>query len=180
MKLTQLLNEGKTLTDAELAEVQHLLRVERQNHENALKKLLPAMKVGNLATAKVRENVLRTMIDDIQVFFGTGDFYSWKGIKEQFSDHAAEIEPIIPAIQSITAHSVNESAAYTKEVAEVLTQLGIAPAGIQKRLAQQYGVDCLDGLYSRIVGQYPRPADRRQYNSSPLHTRVQTGVIGLI
>lgn len=169
VKLTQLLNEGKVLTDAELAEVQHLLRVERQNHEGALKKLLPKMKVGDLATAKVRENVLRTMIDDVQLFFGTGNFYSWKGIKEHFSDHAAELEPIIPVMKRITADSLFiESAAYTKEVAAVLTKLGMAAAGIQKQLAQQYGVDYLDGLYSRIVSLYPRPADRRQYNSFPI------------
>ena len=113
--------------------------------------------------------------NDIRAFFGAGDFYSWKGIKEQFSDHAAELEPIIPAIQSITAHSLaNESATYTKEVSAVLTKLGIAPAGIQKQLAQQYGVDYMDGLYNRIVSQFPRPADRRHQR----HTRAQMGVFG--
>lgn len=168
-KLTQLLSKGKALTDAELAEVQQLLRVERQNHENAIKKLLPNGKVGDLAAAKVRESILRTMIDDIQLFFGTGDFYSWKGIKERFSDRAAELEPIITAMKRITANSLaNERAAYTKDVAEVFSKLGISPAGIQKQLAQQYGVDYMDGLYSRIVSLYPRPADRRQYNSFPI------------
>lgn len=169
VKLTQLLSEGKALTDAELAEVQQLFRVERQNHENAIKKLLPNGKVGDLAAAKVRESILRTMIDDIQLFFGTGDFYSWKGIKERFSDRAAELEPIITAMKRITANSLaNERAAYTKDVAEVFSKLGIAPAGIQKQLAQQYGVDYMDGLYSRIISLYPRPADRRQYNSFPI------------
>ena len=169
VKLTQLLNEGKALTDAELAEVQQLLRVERQNHENALKKLLPNGKVGDLATAKVRESILKTMIDDIQLFFGTGDFYSWKGIKEQFSDRTTEVTPIISAMKRITANSLdNERAAYTKDVAEIFSKLGIAPAGIQKQLARQYSVDYMDGLYTRIISQYPRPADKRQYNSFPI------------
>lgn len=168
-KLAQLLSKGKALTDAELAEVQQLLRVERQNHENAIKKLLPNGKVGDLAAAKVHESILRTMIDDIQLFFGTGDFYSSKGLEEQYSNRVAEVKPIISAMRRITANSLaNESAAYTKDVAEVFSKLGIAPAGIQKQLAQQYGVDYMDGLYSRIVSLYPRPADRRQYNSFPI------------
>lgn len=169
VKLTQLLSEGKALTDAELAEVQQLLRVERQNHENAIKKLLPNGKAGDLAAAKVRESILRTMIDDIQLFFGTGDFYSSKGLEEQYSNRVAEVKPIISAMRRITANSLaNERAAYTKDVAEVFSKLGIAPAGIQKQLAQQYGVDYLDGLYSRIISLYPRPADRRQYNFFPI------------
>lgn len=169
VKLTQLLNEGKALTDAELAEMQQLLRVERQNHENAIKKLLPNGKVGDLATAKVRESILRTMIDDIQLFFGTGDFYSSKSLNEQYSDRVTEIRPIIPVMKCITINSLaNERAAYTKDVAEVFSKLGIAPAGIQKQLAQQYGVDYMDGLDSRIVSLYPRPVDRRQYNSFPV------------
>ncbi len=168
VKLAQLLSEGKSLSDAELEEVRELLRAERQNHENALRKLLPNMKVGDLATAKVREAILKTMIDDIKVFFGTGDFYSWRGIKEHFSDRAAEIGPIVTAMQRITANSlISESAAYTKEVAEVFTKLGISPAGIQKQLAQQYGVDYLDGLYNRIISVYQRPADKRVYGDFP-------------
>lgn len=168
VKLTQLLSEGKPLTDAELKEVRELLRAERQNHESTLRKLLPHMIVADLTTVKVREAILKTMIDDIKVFFGTGDFYSWKAIKERFADRAAEIEPIVTAMQRITTNSLaEESTAYTKEVAEVFAKLGISPAGIQKPLAQQYGVDYLDGLYNRIISVYQRPADKRAYGDFP-------------
>ncbi len=84
------------------------------------------MNVADLATAKVREAILKTMIDDIKVFFGTGDFYAWRTIKERFTDRVAEVEPIITVMQRITANSLaEESAAYTKEVAEVFAKLGI-------------------------------------------------------
>ena len=75
-KLRQLMDEGKVLSDKEWQEVQQLLRLERQNHKSAVKKLLPNRKVKDLASSKVRENILKTMLDDVQSFWGTGDFYS--------------------------------------------------------------------------------------------------------
>lgn len=78
-KMEEIQDKGKPITE-EKAEVQNLLRIERQNHHDAVKKLLPNMKASDLATSKVRDEILKTMIDEMERFFGKTDFYSWIGI----------------------------------------------------------------------------------------------------
>ncbi len=168
-KEQELLDKGKILTEEEKLEIHNTIRAERQNHPDAVKKLLPSRSIKDLANAKVRDNILRIMIDELSMFFGNGDYYSWKAIKEQFSDHATQISPIIPIMQRITENSLmRERTAYTKEVAEVFTSLGISPVGIQGPLARRYGVNRIDGLYTRITAFYPRPKDKRAYNPFPV------------
>ena len=74
--------KGSTAAPEEIEEVQHLLRVERQNLANACKKLLPDGKAGNLAEPGVRKKILKPMTDEAEKFFGRGDFYSWEEIKK--------------------------------------------------------------------------------------------------
>lgn len=82
VKLTEVFDKakkaGRAVTPEELKEVRGILRVERQNHESACKRLLPNMKVGDLADSKVHDGILKTMIDEIAVFFGRDDY----GIEE--------------------------------------------------------------------------------------------------
>ena len=66
---------NRTITLDELKEVRHILRVERQNHPEGIKKLLPNKIAGDLADAKVREVILKTMIDEMGIFFGKDDYY---------------------------------------------------------------------------------------------------------
>lgn len=82
-KMEEILDTGKSFTESEKEELLHLLRIERQNLENACKKLLPDGKAGDLAKAGVREDILKTMIDEMALFFGKGDFYSWEGIQRK-------------------------------------------------------------------------------------------------
>ena len=65
---------NRTVTLEELKEVRHILRVERQNHPEGIKKLLPNKVAGDLADAKVREGILKTMIDEMGIFFGKDDY----------------------------------------------------------------------------------------------------------
>lgn len=81
-KLVEIQDKGKSITEEEKEEVQHLLRIERQNHQDAVKKLLPNMKASDLATSKVHDEILKTMIDEMELFFGRGDYLSWKKITE--------------------------------------------------------------------------------------------------
>lgn len=67
--------KGATITLEELKEVRHILRVERQNHPEGIKKLLPNKVAGDLADAKVREGILKTMIDEMGIFFGKDDYH---------------------------------------------------------------------------------------------------------
>lgn len=82
VKLTEVFDKakkaGRAVTPEELKEVRGILRVERQNHESACKRLLPNMKAGDLADSKVHDGILKTMIDEIAVFFGRDDY----GIEE--------------------------------------------------------------------------------------------------
>lgn len=77
VKLIELFDRAKkkntTISIEELKEVRNILRIERQNHMNGIKKILPTMTAGDLANPRVRENILKTMIDEIGIFFGKDD-----------------------------------------------------------------------------------------------------------
>ena len=165
---------GSTAAPEEIEEVQHLLRVERQNLANACKKLLPDGKAANLAEPGVRDKILKTMTDEAEKFFGRGDFYSWEGIKKKyFPEHKAEIDAVLAAMVQITKTSLEASQeAFTKEIADTLEQLGLAPAGIPPG---KHSIDCVQNLYSRIVKTYPRPPDKRRYHSFPIPHRTGDG-----
>ena len=94
-KLTEVLQKaeknGRNVTQEEIEEVRHILRIERQNHKSALKELLPHRKINDLADNKVRTDILRIMVDEVALFFGKGDFYSWKGIVQKYyPEHEAD------------------------------------------------------------------------------------------
>ena len=177
VKLQQLMDEGKVLSQQEQQEVQYLLRLERQNHDSAVKKLLPNRTVKDLASAKVRENILKTMLDDVQLFWGMGDFYSYRKLKEIFLPaHKVEIDSISDTMGRITKHSLaNERKIYTQEIAKVFASLEISPAGIQKSMVERFGVDYMEGVYHRITAQYPRPADKRPYHRFPVPHQMADG-----
>lgn len=172
-KMEEILEKQKPYSESEKEELLHLLRVERQNLENACKKLLPNGKAGDLEKANVREGILKTMIDETALFFGTGDYYSLQKIKETyFPDHEAEIRLILNAVLEITRHTLEKARnIFTKEIADTFEQLGLAPVFIP----EQFGADFMQGLYSRIVKAYPRPPDKRRYNSFPIPHRTGDG-----
>lgn len=163
VKLVEVISKGKSLTEEELNEIRHLLRVERQNYEDAVKKLLPSRSMTDLADAKVRDNILRTMIDEIKLFWGTGGYFSWKGILENYADRGEEISTIKEAMVKITANTLEAEYSAYKQVSDTFEMLQLAPVGIPTR----YGVASIKGLYNRLIEAYPRPADKRQYNSFP-------------
>lgn len=67
--------KGVTITMDVHKEVRHILRVERQNHPEGIKKLLPNKVAGDLGDSKVREGILKIMIDEMGIFFGKDDYY---------------------------------------------------------------------------------------------------------
>lgn len=84
VKYTELMKEiadkqerGVPVTDDEIEEAKKMagtLRLERQNLPGAVKVLLPNRRVADLALPEVRENILQTMVDEIGLLFGLGDF----------------------------------------------------------------------------------------------------------
>lgn len=176
-KLVEIQDKGKAITEEEKAEIQYLLRVERQNHENACKKLLPNMKASDLATTKVHDDILKTMIDEMEIFFGRGDFYSWKGvIQKYYPEHEADICEIKDVMTQITLHSLETAQEiYTKEIRTIFDKLGLSPVGIKKEVVEQYGINFMQGIYSRIIAAYPRPPDKRKYNAFPIPHQIVDG-----
>lgn len=172
-KIEEIQDKGKSITEEEKAEVQHLLRIERQNHKDAFKELVKT--AGDLANANVHDGILRTMIDEIGLFFGKGDFYSWKKIIEvYYPKHKEDIDTIKKIMMQVTLSSleaVQEQEVYTKEVSDIFASLELSPVGIK----QQCGVDFIQGVYSRIVKEYPRPPDKRQYNPFPIPHQTGDG-----
>lgn len=157
-------DKGKNLTETEHSEIHNLIRVERQNHPDAIKKLMPSRSVKDLADAKVRDNILRTMLDETKMFWGVGDYFSWRGIQENYSDHSEKISTIREAMIKVTANSLEAEYDTYKQVSDTFERLKIAPVGIPRGL----GITSMQGLHNRLIAAYPRPADKRQYNSFPI------------
>ena len=175
-KEAELGSKGKNLSSEERAELADLVRVERQNHNSALKKLLPNKEVQDLSNPKVRDVLIKTMIEDIHTFFGEGDYYSYAALMEKYRGHLEDIKGILKSIIQITEHSLMDMPdIYTKEVEDVCRNLGVSPVGIQKFYADWFEVDRLDGLYNRIVAQYPPPQQKRQYNVFPVPHKTADG-----
>lgn len=175
-KMEEIQDKGKPITEEEKAEVQNLLRIERQNHHDAVKKLLPNMKASDLATSKVRDEILKTMIDEMERFFGKTDFYSWIGITAKYyPDHEADISKVLDIMVRITNNSLEAEQDDYIKVADIFNNLGFSPVGIKEDDVKQHGVHFVEGIYSRITAVYPRPPDRRQYNSFPIPHQTGDG-----
>ncbi len=180
VKLTEVLEKaeknGRTVSQEEIEEVQDILRIERQNHQDAVKNLLPHKKVSDLASATVLDDILKTMIDEMETFFGKNNFYSWKKITEvYYPNHKKDIDTIENVMKQVTLCSLEAAQeVYTKEISGIFASLELSPVGIK----QQCGVDFIQGVYNRIVKEYPRPPDRRQYNSFPIPHQTNDGRIG--
>lgn len=169
IKGQEMLRRGKAFTDGEMEELRCLLRIERQNRLGAVKKLLPNNKVGDLADNKVREGILRTMMDDISAFFGEADYYSWEEIERLYRPKRwAEVEAVKDIMARITSSSLLDvGGAYTKDIKEAFARLDIAPSGIRKEEVKLYGIGKAEGPYNRIAGEYPRPREKRAYGEFP-------------
>ena len=179
-KLTEVLQKaeknGRTVTQEETEETQNILRIERQNHTDAVKKMLPHRKVADLTDDKVRTDILRIMIDEIALFFGTSDFYSWEQIKKvYYPNHKADIDMIKDVMKQATLNSLEAAQDDYIKVADTFNNLGLSPVGIKKDDVKQHGVHFVEGIYSRITAVYPRPPDKRQYNSFPVPHQTGDG-----
>lgn len=51
----------------------------------------------------------------------------------------------------------------------------ISSIEIKKDDVEKYGIDFMQGVYNRIIKAYPRPPDKRQYNSFPIPHRTGDG-----
>lgn len=51
----------------------------------------------------------------------------------------------------------------------------ISSSEIKKDDVEKYGIDFMQGVYNRIIKAYPRPPDKRQYNSFPIPHRTGDG-----
>lgn len=175
-KMEEIQDKGKPITEEEKAEVQNLLRIERQNHQDAVKKLLPNMKAGDLATPNVRDTVLRTMIDEMEIFFGKGDYLSWSRIEKTYlPKYGADIDAIRDAMVQITLNSLEAAQnVFTKDIRVIFDKLGLSPVGIR----QQCGIDFIKGIYGRITAEYPRPPDKRRYSTFPVPHSTNDGRVG--
>lgn len=173
-KIEEIFDKGKSITEKEKTEVQNLLRVERQSHQDAVKKLLPDMKAYDLANSKVQDDILKIMIDEAALFFGKGDFYAWKRIEKTYlPEHKADILKILDVMKQATNNSLETVQDDYKNVADTFSRLRISPVGIRK----QDQIEFIQGIYNRITAEYPRPPDKRQYNSFPVPHQTGDGRI---
>jgi len=164
IKLIEAISKGKSLSEKDKDEIRFLIRAERQNYRDAVKKLLPSRSIKDLLNKNTHDNILKTMIDEIEIFFGRGDYYSWKGICKNYIDHGEEIGIIKEPMVKITKSSLESEYDTYEQVSDIFERLKIAPVGIPKDL----GISFMQGLYNRLTEAYPRPKDKRQYNNFPV------------
>lgn len=148
------------LADEERAGLKHLLRVERQNQKKALKKLLPdSGKFKELSYKKAMTRILVTMLDDIEAFWGRGDFYSGQKAFEMLQDSKTDISGIRSELSSIYRWHECRHGDYSKEMFNILENLGIAPAFLTGEMSQVFQTDTIQGLYNTVTAEYPRPRE---------------------
>ena len=169
VKLPELMAKGKVITEIESQRLQYLVRLERQNQESALKKLLSGKRrFGDLTNKSVIQNILRTMIDDVGVFFGKGNFYSKERIQAMFQDSNIDISGFRSQLNLLLKGELYRNLNPTKVFVETMETLGIAPTVIAKFLLDKYGMDEVQGIYNMLVSKYTRPQEKRCYHSFPI------------
>lgn len=176
-KLEEIRDRGKPVTEEEREEIRYLLRVERQTRPDGLGKLLTVRRAGSLTKACVRDAFLKVMIDEAGLFFGRGDFRSWKRIKEEYlPDRAADISAIKPVMKAVTDSPPGAGPeTVPKEARKIFDRLGISPAGIRKDEEERYGTGIVKGIHSRITAAYQRPPDRGRRHPFPVPHRTGDG-----
>ncbi len=169
VKWLEILAKNKVVTDAEIQRLQYLVRLERQNQEAALKKLLSTKRrFGDLTGQSVIQRILRTMINDVETFWGKGNFYSKEGIKELFQKSNVDISNYADQLNLLLNGVLYRNQNVTKDFVNTMETLGIAPAILTKTLIARYEVSEIQGLYNMLVTQYPLPKDKRVYHEFPV------------
>lgn len=175
VKLKEIESKGKPLTDAERAELKHLLRIERQNLISALKALLPdGNKFGALSSKKTISRILTTMLEDIECFWGRGDFYCGQAAVEIFRN-SGTVNGIREELSSIYSWNECYRNGYSKQMYDTLAKFGIAPAFLTDAMVETFKTEKVQGLYNTVTQQFPKPEKKRDYHKFPVPHKAADG-----
>lgn len=167
IKLAGLINKGIAITPDIHREVDNIVRVERQNHLSVIKQIVPKCEVGGLASNKTMNLILKTLTDDIEAFWGKGDYYSSNAIRSKYRS-IPDVARLIPAMVEFTANSLDDRQhLYTADIKESFQEYGIMPVGICKDDAHKYQIQEIKGLYNMVTDCYAVP-DKRAYHEFPV------------
>lgn len=167
IKLADLINKGIVITPDIHNEVDNIVRVERQNLLSAVKQLLPNCEVKELASNRTRDAILKALIEDIEAFWGKGDYYSSNEIITRFS-RFPEVIKLIPLMVAFTKNSLEtEYKLYTSDIKKIFQEYGIMPVGICKNDAHKYQIREIKGLYNMVTNHYTIQ-DKRSYHVFPV------------
>lgn len=167
IKLADLINKGITITPEILQEVRNIVRIERQNKQSALKQLLKTGLIKELESVSVRDDILKTLIEDIEAFWGKGNYYSSYEIKAEFGG-VSDVMQLIPAMVRFTQNSLEtEYGIYTPEIKKTFQDNGIMPVGIYKEDAHKHQIHKIEGPYNMVTNIYAVP-DKRPYHVFPV------------
>ena len=167
IKLADLINKGIVITQDIHNEVDNIVRVERQNLLSAVKQLLPNCEVKELASNKTKDAILKALIEDIEAFWGKGDYYSSNEIITRFRSFP-EVIKLIPLMAAFTNNSLEtEYKLYTSDIKKIFQEYGIMPVGICKNDAHKYQIREIKGLYNMVTNHYTI-RDKRSYNVFPV------------
>ena len=174
IKMADLVNKGIAITPEILQEIANIIRVERQNDLSALKQLLSTGKVKDLVSKETMENILKTMIVDLEAFWGKGSYYSAFGIKVKFGD-SLDVKKILSALAVFTKSSLEaEYSQYTPEIKAVFQEYGILPTGIRRKDEQWYQISEIKGLYDMVTECY-NITEKRAYHVFPVPHKCSDG-----
>lgn len=174
IKLAGLINKGIAITPDIHREVDNIVRVERQNHLSVIKQIVPKCEVGGLASNKTMNLILKTLTDDIEAFWGKGDYYSSNAIRSKYRS-IPDVARLIPAMVEFTANSLDDRQhLYTADIKESFQEYGIMPVGICKDDAHKYQIQEIKGLYNMVTDCYAVP-DKRAYHEFPVPHQCSDG-----
>lgn len=167
IKLADLINKGITITPEILQEVKNIVRIERQNKQSALKQLLKERQIKDLESVSVRDAILKTLIEDVEAFWGKGNYYSAHEVKAEFGG-VSDVIQLIPAMVKFTENSLEtEYAIYSPEIKQQFKDYGIMPVGICREDAHKHQIHKIEGPYNMVTNIYAIP-DKRTYNVFPI------------
>lgn len=174
IKLAGLINKEIAITPDIHREVDNIVRVERQNHLSVIKQIVPKCEVGGLASNKTMNLILKTLTDDIEAFWGKGDYYSSNAIRSKYRS-IPDVARLIPAMVEFTANSLDDRQhLYTADIKESFQEYGIMPVGICKDDAHKYQIQEIKGLYNMVTDCYAVP-DKRAYHEFPVPHQCSDG-----
>ncbi len=180
LKYKQMLDKYGEKAEKHKGEIENTLRVEKQIFGKGIAHYVGSpQKLSLLLDDTVKQKLMQSVVKEIRLFFGEGDFMSYARIKERigqsiYNDEHKKMLCNMSAAISKEGYEdfckcletdckekgadFNERMGILKQYRQDLEALGVSVSGILKGEAEDMGLDTLQGLYEQVKPDAPIPA----------------------